>query len=92
MSKQNARHGAEVSYNLAEGCSFPPLNEVSNVPTFAALKMRFNESSFADDRNSSLGILQMENFSGKHILCFIFTALYLIILPSKSLFLIAHSV
>ncbi|KAG8200696.1 hypothetical protein JTE90_022313 [Oedothorax gibbosus] len=55
-------YGAEASYTF-EACSFPPLNEVTNIPSFAALKMKLNDSCITDDRNSSLGILQMENFS-----------------------------
>ncbi|GFX50802.1 hypothetical protein TNCV_2723842 [Trichonephila clavipes] len=46
--------------------SFPILNDVTNVPNFTFPKPRFNatiESSMAEDANSSLGILHMDNFS-----------------------------
>ncbi|GFY49806.1 centrosomal protein [Trichonephila inaurata madagascariensis] len=46
--------------------SFPILNDVTNIPNFTFPKPRFNatiELSMAEDANSSLGILHMDNFS-----------------------------
>ncbi|KAF8781851.1 Centrosomal protein of 192 kDa like protein [Argiope bruennichi] len=66
FAKRLAASEANVSFNPREEPSFQALTEVTNIPNFSFLKQKFksfSEMSFADDANSSLGILHMDNFS-----------------------------
>ncbi|GBN28089.1 Centrosomal protein, partial [Araneus ventricosus] len=68
FAKRLATCGIDGSFNPRDEASFQALTEVTNIPNFPLLKQKFksiSEMSLADDANSSLGLLHMDNFSVK---------------------------
>ncbi|CAL1274233.1 unnamed protein product [Larinioides sclopetarius] len=66
MAKRLAACGIDASFNPQEETTYQTLTEITNIPNYSLLKQRFksvSEMSFADDANSSLGLLHMDNFS-----------------------------